>query len=95
MKKFNKLLLQIHTGRKRLLLILMSTEMMMLMMAMTLSREIKMLDGQIWENVLQILDMTTPKPDFERLQISFCCRTQWKVTRPRLRSDREETHHPG
>ena len=47
-----------------MLLILMVTEMMMLMMAMTLSMGIRMLDGPIWENVLQILDMTTPKPRF-------------------------------
>ena len=40
----------------------MVTEMMMLMMAMTLSMEIKMLDGSICQNVLTILDMTAPKP---------------------------------
>ena len=38
--------------------------MMMLMMAMTLSMEIRMLDGPICHNVLQILDMTFPKPRF-------------------------------
>ena len=42
----------------------MVTEMMMLMMAMTLSMEIRMLDGPICENVLQILDMTPPQPRF-------------------------------
>ena len=42
----------------------MVTEMMMLMMAMTLSMEIGMLDGPICEHVLQILDMTAPKPRF-------------------------------
>ena len=47
-----------------MLLILMVTEMMMLMMAMTMSMEIKMLDGPICENVLQILDMIIPKPKF-------------------------------
>ena len=47
-----------------MLVILMVTEMMMLMMAMTLSMEIMMLDGPICENVLQILDMTNPKPRF-------------------------------
>ena len=47
-----------------MLLILMVTEMMMLMMAMTLSMEVRMLDGAICQNVLQILDMTTPKPRF-------------------------------
>ena len=47
-----------------MLLILMVTEMMMLMMAMTLSMEIRMLDGPICENVREILDMTTPKPRF-------------------------------
>ena len=76
-----------------MVLILMVTDMMMLMMAMTLSMEIRMLDGPISENVLQILDVTTPNLGFEGVQISVCCRTQWKVTRPRLRSDREETHH--
>ena len=47
-----------------MLLILMVTEMMMLMMAMTMRMEIKMLDGPISENVLQILAMTIPKPRF-------------------------------
>ena len=47
-----------------MLLILIATEMMMLMMAMTMSMEIRMLDGPICENVLQILDMTAPKPGF-------------------------------
>ena len=42
----------------------MVTEMMMLMMAMTMSMEIKMLDGPICENVVQILDITLPKPSF-------------------------------
>ena len=45
-----------------MLVILMVTEMMMLMMAMTMSMEIKMLDGPLCENVSQILDMTDPKP---------------------------------
>ena len=49
---------------KTMLLILMVTEMMMLMMAMTMSMEIMMLDGPICEKVLQILDMTIPKPGF-------------------------------
>ena len=47
-----------------MLLILMVTEMMMLMMAMTLSMEIRMLDGPICEKVLKILDMIIPKPRF-------------------------------
>ena len=47
-----------------MLLILMVTERMMLMMTMTISMEIMMLDGPICENVLQILGMTTPKPEF-------------------------------
>ena len=42
----------------------MVTEMMMLMMAMTLSMEIMMLDGPICENVKQNLDMLFPKPWF-------------------------------
>ena len=45
-------------------MILMVTEMMMLMMAMTMTMEIRMLDGMICEHVLQILDMTIPKPRF-------------------------------
>ena len=45
-----------------MLVILMVTEMMMLMMAMTMSMEIRMLDGPICENVSQILDMIIPKP---------------------------------
>ena len=49
-----------------MLVILMVTEMMMLMMAMTMSMEIMMLDGPICENVLPILDMTIPKPRFGR-----------------------------
>ena len=35
--------------------------MRMPVMAMTLSMEIKMLDGPLCENALQILDVTTPK----------------------------------
>ena len=42
----------------------MVTEMMMLMMAMTLSMEIRMLDGPICEHVSHILDMIIPKPRF-------------------------------
>ena len=42
----------------------MVTEMMMLMMAMTLSMEIRMRDGPICQNVVQFLDMTLPKPGF-------------------------------
>ena len=42
----------------------MVTEMMMLMMARTLSMEIRMLDDPICETVLQILDMTIPEPRF-------------------------------
>ena len=40
--------------------------MMMLMKAMTMSMEIRMLDGPMNENDLQILDMTNPKPRFSR-----------------------------
>ena len=40
------------------------TEMMMLMMAMTMRMEIKMLHDPIGGNVVQILDMTIPKPRF-------------------------------
>ena len=47
-----------------MLVILMVTEMRMLMMAITMSMEIKMLDGPICENVLQILDMVAPKLRF-------------------------------
>ena len=47
-----------------MLVILMVTEMMMPMMAMTLGMEIMMLDGPICKNVWQILDMTTPKLKF-------------------------------
>ena len=49
-----------------MLLIWMVTEIMMLMMAMTMSMEIKMLDGPHCGNVLQILDMAIPKPKFPR-----------------------------
>ena len=47
-----------------MLVILMVTEMMMLMMAMTMNMEIRMFDGPICENVLQVLDMTNPKLGF-------------------------------
>ena len=47
-----------------MLLILMVAQMKMLVMAMTLSMKIRMLDGPICENVLQILDVTLPKPAF-------------------------------
>ena len=42
----------------------MVTELMMLVMARTLSMEIRMLEGQMCENVEQILDMTAPKRRF-------------------------------
>ena len=42
----------------------MVTEMMMLAMTMTISMEIMMLDGPMCGNVLQSLDMATPKPRF-------------------------------
>ena len=47
-----------------MLLIRRVKEMMMLMMAMTMSMGIMMLDGLICENGPQILDMTIPKPGF-------------------------------
>ena len=47
-----------------MLLIMMVAQMRMPMMARTLSMEIRMLDGPICQNVLQILDMTAPKPRF-------------------------------
>ena len=47
-----------------MLLILVVAEMMMPLMSMTPSMETMMLDGPSCENVLQILDMTTPKPRF-------------------------------
>ena len=45
-----------------MLVILMVTEMTILMEAMPMRMEIRMLHGPICENVLQILDVTTPKP---------------------------------
>ena len=42
----------------------MVMEVMMLMMARTLSMEIKMLDEPICEAVSHILDMITPEPKF-------------------------------
>ena len=47
-----------------MLLMFMVGQLMMLMMAMTLSMEIKMLHGPICENVLPILDVAPPKPSF-------------------------------
>ena len=47
-----------------MLVILMVTEMMMLMMAMTMSMEIMMLDDPFCGNALQSLGMTIPKPRF-------------------------------
>ena len=44
-----------------MLVILMVREIMMLMMAMTMSMEIRMLDGPICENVVKHLDMISPK----------------------------------
>ena len=76
-----------------MLVVLMVTEMMTLMMAMAMSMGIRMLDCPICEHVLNMLDMTIPKPSLRRIPNQlFCCRTQWQVTRPRLRSEREETH---
>ena len=47
-----------------MLVILVVTEEMMLMTAMTMSMEIRMHDGKICETVSQILDMASPKPRF-------------------------------
>ena len=55
-----------------MLVILMATAMMLLMMAMTMSMEIRMLDGPMCDVGSQILDMIIPQPRFERVQISFC-----------------------
>ena len=44
-----------------MLVALMVAEMMMLMMAMTMSMEIRMLDGPSCGNVVQILDMIISK----------------------------------
>ena len=41
---------------------------------------------KVWTWLLQNLG-------FEKVKISFYCRTQWKVARPRLRSERRATHH--
>ena len=45
-----------------MLVILMATAMMVLMMAMAMSMEIRMLDGPIAEHVSQILDVIIPTP---------------------------------
>ena len=42
----------------------MVSKMMMLMMAMTLSMEIRMSDGPICENVVQTFDIINPKLRF-------------------------------
>ena len=42
--------------------------MIVLMMTMTMSMQIMMLDGPICENISQCLDMTTPKPTLWRSQ---------------------------
>ena len=47
-----------------MLVILMVTEMMMLMVAMTMSMEIMTLDGPMCEHVLQPPDMIIQKPGF-------------------------------
>ena len=47
-------------------LILTDTDMMTLMMTMTMIMEFMMLDGPICENDLQHLHMTLPKPRFGR-----------------------------
>mgnify|MGYP005678803989 CR=1 FL=1 len=65
-----------------MLVILMVTEMMMLMMAMTMSMEIRMLDGPICENVIQSLLCFFPNLGLEGVVISFCCRTQRKSGPP-------------
>ena len=44
-----------------MLLIRMVTEMMKLMVKVAMSMDIMMLDGPIWEHVLQSLDMVIPK----------------------------------
>ena len=53
----------------------MATEMMMKMMANTKSMKIRAFKAPFSENVLQILDMTPPKPRFERVRMSLCCKS--------------------
>ena len=53
-----------------------------------------MLDRPICENVFQkVWTLLLQSLGFERVKISFYCTTQWKVARPRLRSERRATQH--
>ena len=54
----------------------------MLMMAMTMSMEIRMLDGPNCENVLQILDMTIPQPRFSTSPDQFLLQDALESDRP-------------
>ena len=51
----------------------------------------QMLDGPIRERFYKSWTWLLQNLGSQTVQISFCCRTQWKVTRPGLRSEREET----
>ena len=62
-----------------MLLILMVTEMMMPMMAMTLSMEIEMLDGAICEKFYKTWTLRLENLRFEEVQISFCWQGQGKM----------------
>ena len=66
-----------------MLVILMVTEMLMPMMAMAMSMEIRMLDGPIWEHAVQILGMTIPK-------LRFCRSPNQLVLQDTMESDPPE-----
>ena len=76
-----------------MLVIPMVTKITMLMMAMTMSMEINNSTVRFVEMFYKSLKLRTQGLIFERIKIRFYCRTQWKVARPKLRSQQKETHH--
>ena len=76
-----------------MLLILMVTEMMVLMMTMTMSMEIMMLGGPGCEFFTKSGHDESKTKALKESRSVFVAGHNGKVARQRLRSEREETHH--
>ena len=59
-----------------ILIIMIIIIIMMMVMRMLDMTDIMMLEAPICEKMAQILDMTIPNINFERVKTNFCCTTQ-------------------
>ena len=63
------------------------------MMTMTMNMKLWCSTVRFVRMFYKVWTWLLPNLGFEGAKISFYCRTQWKVARPRLRSERRATHH--